>query len=122
MTQGDVGLATHQVSQATRDLSIGDPRGVAWESDGLQGYVTGMGSNNLIVVDGDPMHDLKLLASNGRDLRVIMRDGHFVKRELHVRGYVRCVDDLLLFGPRTSELRVGRTAVARCWRRSATCG
>jgi imidazolonepropionase-like amidohydrolase len=37
---------------------------------------------DLIVVDGDPMHDLKLLASNGRDLRVIMRNGHFVKREL----------------------------------------
>ena len=37
---------------------------------------------DLIVVDGNPMHDLKLLASNGRDLRVIMRDGQFVKREL----------------------------------------
>ncbi len=38
---------------------------------------------------------------------------HFVKRELHVPGYVRYVDDLFLFGPRRGELRAWRTAVAR---------
>ena len=41
-----------QAPQALRDLSIGDPRGIAWRSDGAVGYVTGMGSNNLILVDG----------------------------------------------------------------------
>lgn len=40
---------TSTVPQATRDLSLGDPRGIAWTSDGARGYVTGMGSNNVAV-------------------------------------------------------------------------
>ena len=40
---------TGTVPQATRDLSLGDPRGIAWTSDGARGYVTGMGSNNVAV-------------------------------------------------------------------------
>ena len=39
------------VPQAERDLSIGDPRGIAWSADGSRGYVAGLGSNNVIVVD-----------------------------------------------------------------------
>jgi hypothetical protein len=38
--------------QSERDKSIGDPRGIAWNAAGTRGYVTGMGSNNLVVVDG----------------------------------------------------------------------
>ena len=37
------------IPQEQRDLSIGDPRGIVW--DGLTGYVTGMGSNNVIEID-----------------------------------------------------------------------
>jgi YVTN family beta-propeller protein len=33
--------------------SIGDPRSVAWTSDGARGYVAGMGSRNLISIDED---------------------------------------------------------------------
>ncbi|MEM1448088.1 MAG: YncE family protein [Planctomycetota bacterium] len=40
------------VPEATRELSIGDPRGVAWSADGARAYVTGMGSNNVVVLDG----------------------------------------------------------------------
>ena len=40
------------VEQAIRDLSLGDPRGIAWRSDGGRGFVTGMGSNNVVVLDG----------------------------------------------------------------------
>ncbi|MEM1180620.1 MAG: hypothetical protein AAGM22_19900 [Acidobacteriota bacterium] len=36
---------------ALREMSIGEPRGVAWTEDGTRGYVTGLGSNNVIVVD-----------------------------------------------------------------------
>jgi len=32
--------------------SIGDPRAIVFKSDGTQGWVAGMGSNNVIVVDG----------------------------------------------------------------------
>ncbi len=40
------------VPQIERDKSIGDPRGIAFRSDGARAYVTGMGSNNVVVVDG----------------------------------------------------------------------
>ncbi len=39
------------VPQNQRDLSISDPRGVAWRGDGSAGYVTGMGTNNLLKID-----------------------------------------------------------------------
>lgn len=41
------------VPQAQRDLSLGDPRGAVWANGGRRCYVTGMGSNNVIVVDAD---------------------------------------------------------------------
>ena len=41
------------VSQELRDQSLGDPRGIVWNADGTQGYITGMGSNNVAVVDAD---------------------------------------------------------------------
>ncbi|MEL7529804.1 MAG: T9SS type A sorting domain-containing protein [Bacteroidota bacterium] len=36
-----------------RQKSIGDPRGIAWKSSGNEGFVTGMGSNNVIVIDAN---------------------------------------------------------------------
>ncbi|MFP2927779.1 YncE family protein [Pyxidicoccus sp. 3LG] len=42
---------TGTVPQATRNLSLGDPRGIAWNAAGTRAYVTGMGSNNVAVVD-----------------------------------------------------------------------
>ncbi|GMV99464.1 MAG: hypothetical protein AMXMBFR84_06030 [Candidatus Hydrogenedentota bacterium] len=42
---------THSVSQANRNKSIGDPRGIVWNAAGTRAYITGMGSNNLVVVD-----------------------------------------------------------------------
>ena len=38
--------------QPVRDQSIGDPRGIAWTALGERAYVTGMGSNNVVVLDG----------------------------------------------------------------------
>ncbi|MFV2090294.1 MAG: amidohydrolase family protein [Pseudomonadales bacterium] len=35
---------------------------------------------DLLVVNGNPLDDIGLLASNGRDLAVILRDGEFIKR------------------------------------------
>lgn len=43
--------STSTVSQGLRDQSIGDPRGIAWNADGTQAFVTGMGSNNVIMLD-----------------------------------------------------------------------
>jgi YVTN family beta-propeller protein len=42
---------TPTVEQSIRDQSIGDPRGIAWAPDGTKAFITGMGSNNVAVVD-----------------------------------------------------------------------
>lgn len=41
------------VDQTLRDQSIGDPRGIIWNNSGNRGYISGMGSNNVIVVDAN---------------------------------------------------------------------
>lgn len=45
--------ATPRVDQAQRDQSLGDPRALVWTQAGNRGYVSGMGSNNVIVIDGE---------------------------------------------------------------------
>ncbi|MBL7646553.1 MAG: YncE family protein [Candidatus Hydrogenedentes bacterium] len=45
------GYATRRIPQAQRNRSIGDPRGIVWNSAGTTAYVTGMGSNNLVVIN-----------------------------------------------------------------------
>jgi YVTN family beta-propeller protein len=42
--------STGNVPVAQRALSIGDPRGLVWNSTGTEGWVTGMGSNNVIAI------------------------------------------------------------------------
>ena len=39
------------IDQTERDKSLGDPRGIAWNAAGTRGYVSGMGSNNLVIID-----------------------------------------------------------------------
>lgn len=46
-----INYSTHTSPLPTRKLSIGDPRGIAWQADGSVAYVTGMGSNNVIVIN-----------------------------------------------------------------------
>lgn len=59
---GPAAVATHDlnphlsymiptVTQKERDKSLGDPRGIAWNAAGTKAYVTGMGSNNVVVTD-----------------------------------------------------------------------
>ncbi len=38
------------LAQSERNKSIGDPRTIVWNSAGSKGYVSGMGSNNIVVV------------------------------------------------------------------------
>lgn len=38
-------------SRAARQRSIGDPRAIVWNRTGSRGFVAGMGSNNVIVID-----------------------------------------------------------------------
>jgi DNA-binding beta-propeller fold protein YncE len=39
------------IAQSERDKSLGDPRGIVWNASGSRGYVSGMGSNNVVVID-----------------------------------------------------------------------
>jgi YVTN family beta-propeller protein len=39
------------VPQAQRDLSISEPRAIAWRSDGQRGWIAGMGANHVIAID-----------------------------------------------------------------------
>ncbi|MBK8500193.1 MAG: hypothetical protein IPL52_15565 [Flavobacteriales bacterium] len=45
-----INYTTHTSPPAVRKQAIGDPRGIAWRSDGSKAYVTGMGSNNVITI------------------------------------------------------------------------
>ncbi len=38
-------------SQTDRNRGVGDPRAIAWNAAGTTGYIAGMGSNNLLVID-----------------------------------------------------------------------
>lgn len=55
VTLGDLNphltYAASTVPQVDRDNSIGDPRGIKWNAAGTRAYVTGMGSNNLVVIN-----------------------------------------------------------------------
>ena len=42
---------TRTLPVAERERSIGDPRGILWNSTGTRGYITGMGSGNVITID-----------------------------------------------------------------------
>jgi DNA-binding beta-propeller fold protein YncE/regulation of enolase protein 1 (concanavalin A-like superfamily) len=44
--------STGNIPVAQRQLSIGDPRGIAWSADGTKAWITGMGSNNVVEISG----------------------------------------------------------------------
>ena len=48
-----VGPETRTLPVDQRLLSVGDPRGIVWSSDGSFGFVSGMGSNNVVRIGGD---------------------------------------------------------------------
>lgn len=45
------GYSQSTIPQAQRDQAVGDPRAIVWTSAGDIGYVAGMGSNNVVVID-----------------------------------------------------------------------
>lgn len=52
------------------------------QQEGKLGCVKVGAHADLLVVDGDPLKDIDLLAANGRNLRLIMRAGEIVRSEL----------------------------------------
>ena len=59
--------STSSVPVSERQKSIGDPRGIAWKSDGSKAYITGMGSNNVITIDpnGNRLNPQPILVGEG---------------------------------------------------------
>lgn len=45
--------ASHTIPMGQRLRSIGDPRAIVWNAAGTLGYVAGLGSNNVILIDAD---------------------------------------------------------------------
>lgn len=105
-----------QVPQAQRDISLGDPRGIVWNSAGTVGYVSGMGSNNLVAIGpggtrigqidlGQGPTGLALDETRGR-LYVLNR----FSSELSVvdTGTFTESSRVALFDPSPSSIKVGR--------------
>src|SRR5512146_3195044 len=55
------------------------------QQEGKLGCIKEGAHADLLVVDGDPLEDIELLAAQGRNLRVIMRAGELVKNELPLK-------------------------------------
>jgi DNA-binding beta-propeller fold protein YncE len=109
---------TPTVSADQRNLSVGDPRGIVWSSDGNTGYVTGMGSDNLILIDrqgnrvgpapinvGAGPTGLALDESRGR-LYVYNRFDDSISTVDTPSGTV--TNTLQLFDPTPSAIKLGR--------------
>lgn len=104
------------VDQSTRDQSIGDPRGVAWSADGQQGYITGMGSNNLAVIDA-ALNRLDLVEVGQGPTGVLVDDPHARVYVLNrFEGSVSIVDEDTLtessvvsfYDPTPPVIKIGR--------------
>ena len=50
--------------------------------EGKLGCIAPGAHADLLVVDGDPLEDISLLAANGKNLRLIVRAGEIVKDDL----------------------------------------
>lgn len=54
------------VAQSLRNQSIGDPRGIVWNAAGNRAYITGMGSNNVIVINSSGQRVARIEVGEGR--------------------------------------------------------
>src|SRR5262249_11242727 len=107
-----------QISQSQRQKSIGDPRGIVWTADGSRAYVTGMGSDNLVIIDS------RGLRATNSPIRLGQGPTGMALDEAHERLYVynrfegsisivdtvaqRVIDTLPLFDPTPQTIKAGR--------------
>lgn len=110
-----------RVEQSKRDRSLGDPRGILFNAAGTRAYVTGKGSNNIIVVDsngdrvGNPL-DLGegptglALSADGKRLYVLngFEASLSIIEGLSQDALVEVDRVPLAFDPTPGEIRFGR--------------
>ncbi len=111
--------ATSTIPQNSRNLSIGDPRGVVWDSSGTRGWISGMGSNNVIFVNssggrGSSASEINvgqgptgLALDEGRSRLYVLNkfDGSITTIDSAVRNVISTTP---LFDPTPLVIKIGR--------------
>ncbi|MHC5028424.1 MAG: beta-propeller fold lactonase family protein [Planctomycetota bacterium] len=109
--------STPTVDQATRDQSVGDPRGIDWSSDGAVGYIVGMGSANLVIVDEGLARVADVQVGDGPTGVVVNLDDTLVYTlnrfdstiSIVDAGELEEVDSVAFLDPMPAFVRAGRT-------------
>jgi DNA-binding beta-propeller fold protein YncE len=107
---------TATIAQSERNRSIGDPRGVVWRQDGAVGYVAGMGSNNVIVINPDGHRLATIEVGEGAAGLALDESNHRLYVWNHFAASLSVVDttsntvqqELALFNPLPAAIKDGR--------------
>lgn len=105
-----------RVAQNTRDLSIGDPRGVIWLEDGSKGFVSGMGSNNVVVINASGERQAEIEVGEGATGLGIDESNNRLYVWNHFEASLSVVDfndsnvlsTVSIFNPLPDAIKVGR--------------
>ncbi len=105
-----------RIPAADRARSLGDPRGIAWHPGGARAYVTGMGSNNIAVLDSDLVRTGRIEVGGGPVGIVLALDGATAYVLNRFENSVSIVDTaaqietgrVALFDPSPRAVRRGR--------------
>ncbi len=108
------------IDQAERDKSIGDPRGIVWNAAGDRGYITGMGSNNVVVVNaaGDRIVSGATIEAGEGPTGIVLdeaRDRLYVLNKfaasisvIDTTGETEVLPRAALYDPSPAEIKIGR--------------
>ena len=105
-----------QIPEAQRKIASGDPRSIIWQQDGQRGFVTGMGSNNLIVIDAAAKRLATLPVGEGpagialdeSRNRLYVWNHFSVTLSVIDTALMRELDRKLVFNPLPRGIRAGR--------------
>jgi len=109
-----------RIPAAQRALSLGDPRGLAWNAAGTRGWVTGMGSNSVVAIqpDGRRVPGLAPIAVGEGPTGIVLQEGRgraFVLNRfggtlsvLDLAGHAETARVPLAYDPTPAVIRAGR--------------
>lgn len=106
------------VAAEVRSLSVGDPRGIAWNAAGTRAWITGMGSNNVVVMNADGSRAASPIEVGEGPTGIVLQDGRdraFVLNRfaasistLSLSGGIETSRTPLSFDPTPAAVRAGR--------------
>ncbi|MCG8407720.1 MAG: hypothetical protein MI923_21180 [Phycisphaerales bacterium] len=108
--------STPSIPLPMREQSIGDPRGIAWDATGSRGYITGMGSNNVVVIDATGVRVTTIEVGEGPTGIVVDDARGRVYVQNRFEGSISIIDTATLqevhrvsyFDPTPDVVKVGR--------------